>query len=122
MPVTHALFAAADLTTPLGRVATADETAHAERIVWGWLYGPLGLTERPEPTPDNIWAWAVELGAIYLVNPTGLTEQQLGTALRKFSSERRDEILAAAASGSATSALRPRGCFPAALPYPDPAC
>jgi hypothetical protein len=121
MTVAHPLFAAGDLTTPVGRTVTDAEAEHAERIVWGWLQGPLGLTDRPDTTPDNVWAWAVELGAIYLTNPTGLAERQLGTSLRKFSSERRLAILGEVGEGTSTSTGRPRGCFPPAQRYPDPA-
>jgi hypothetical protein len=117
---TNPLFDAADLTIPLGREISNDKAEHAERIVWGWLKGPLGLTDRPDPTPDEIFSWAVELGSIYIRNPSGLSSHQLGPAQQAFSSDRRNEILAGA-SGVATSSLRPQGSFPDALRYPDPA-
>lgn len=117
------LFAASDLAVPLGRIPTEDQVELADRIVWGWLKGPLGLDARPEPpVPEQVFAWAVELGAIYLENPTGLSSYQLGGERFGFSAERRESILAEAAGGGmpSSAAPRPTGDFPPARAYPDP--
>lgn len=121
MPTTNPLFTDADLNAlpGVGRV-TADEAAMVERIVWGWLKPVLGLSERPATVPDEVFSWAIELGAIARENPAGLSSEQLGSSQRAFSAERRSEILqSASAHGSTTAGLTPRGCFPPALAYPD---
>lgn len=124
VPGSPALFSAADLNSLPGVSGVTDEQATmVERIVWGWLKPVLGLTDRPTPVPDEVFAWAVELGAIAYANPNGLSYYQLGEERSGFSAERRVEILGEAASGgqAASSAGRPRGCFPPAQAWPDPA-
>jgi hypothetical protein len=113
-----ALFSAADLTVPLGRAVTDEEAALAERVVWGWLKPGLGLTERPDPIPDEVFSWAIELGAIYLENPSGLSSKQLGAEQMGFSAERRTAILAEVGEGRLGPGS-PRGSFPLARPWPD---
>lgn len=101
--------------------ATADQV---EKVVWGWLTGPLGLDEhaaRPDPVGAQLYAWALELGAIAHENPSGLSSYQLGGEQRGYSAERRAEILAEVKSSrSGASAGSPTGCFPPPLAYPDP--
>jgi hypothetical protein len=126
MPTPELLFAAEDLTTPLGRTVSTAQAKHAERIVWGWLKGPLGLQERPDTDErDDVWAWAVELASIYIENPSGLSAEQLGPGQRQFSAQRRAEILEDASRASSTDggvdALEPTGDFPPPPRYPDPA-
>lgn len=121
-PPTAVLFTADDLTGWLGRTVTASRAAAVERVVWGWLKLALGLSDRPEPVPAEVFSWAVELGAIAHENPSGLSSEQLGPAQRAFSAERRAEILAAAEfGGSSATGLQPQGSFPPAPRYPDPA-
>lgn len=121
------LFTAADLKTPLGRTVSDDDAKHAERIVWGWLHPILG-GERPQDPAAEVYSWAVELGAIYLENPTGLSSYQLSQERVQYSAERRNHILeeartvtAQAGADTGTAAGGPRGSFPAAPGYPDPA-
>ena len=122
----HPLFTADELTHWLGELVgdVVVETDHAvmlERVVWGWLKPVLKLAERPDPLPDEVFAWAIELAAIAHQNPAGLNSAQLGDRQQNFSAERRTAILAeAAATGS--PAPKPRGRFGKAKPYPDPAC
>jgi hypothetical protein len=115
------LFFPEELRLQLGAATIDSDRAEvAERVVWGWLKPVLGLTERPYPVPDEVFSWAIELGAIAHENPAGLSSKQLGPAQQAFSMERRREILAdAAGGGSSTAALSPRGSFPDALSYPD---
>lgn len=119
-----ALFTADDLGDFLQVDVSTTAAAAVERVVWGWLKVPLGLSERPDPVPDEVFSWAVELGAIAHENPAGLAAYQLGGERSQFSVERRREILDAAASGggigTSGGGLRPRGSFPAASCWPDP--
>lgn len=117
------LFSADELKHLLGAATIdTDRAVLAERMAWGWLKPVLGLTERPDLVPDDVFAWAVELGAIAHENPSGLESKQLGPAQQQFSAERRREILAQAASDGAPVGAppSPRGSFPVALDYPDP--
>lgn len=119
--MTSQLFAASDLTGLLGRPVTTDQADTAERIVWGWLAPILG-GDRPQPVPPEVFSWAVELGAIAIENPSGLEAYQLGAERLQFSSERRAEILAdVAAGGVPGGGTKPRGSFPDACGWPDPA-
>lgn len=120
---TTALFTAADLNAlPDVSGVTADEGTMVERVVWGWLAPILGVTDRPDPVTPQLFSWALELGIIFRENPAGLSAKEIGPFKEQYSSERRDEILRAAASGGSTAgaALRPVGSFPAARTYPDP--
>lgn len=116
------LFTAQQLSD-LTRETVPDATAAvAEIVVWGWLAPKLGLTEQPAELTPQVQGWAIELGAIYVENPTGLSSYQLGQEQWGYSAERRAEILAEAeASQSGSGGGGPRGCFPAARAYPDPA-
>lgn len=122
IPTGAEIFDADELTEWLGRQVSEARALIVERVVWGWLKLALGVETRPHPVPAEVFSWAIELGAIAHENPNGLSSEQLGPAQRQFSSERRAEILEAAA-GASTGAggSRPRGSFPAAQPYPDPA-
>lgn len=121
---TPALFTAADLNDlPEISGVTEAEATVVEAVVWGWLKPVLKLTERPDPVSPELFAWALELGAIYQDNPTGLDAKKRGPFEEEYG-ERAAEILRTAATGGATpagTALSPRGSFPAARAYPDPA-
>ena len=122
---TAALFTAADLNAlpEISGVTDAEGTA-VEAVVWGWLAPLLTLTERPDPVSPQLKAWALELGAIFRANPEGLSEKDLGPFTKKFSAERRNEILRTAATGGTVAPGAPSapvGSFPAARAYPDPA-
>lgn len=114
------LFVSADLSNWLGKAVTEPRAEIVESVVWGWLKPALGASERPNPVPDEVFSWAIELAAIAHENPAGLSARSLGPFSEQFSSERRDEILeSVAAANPAADALSPRGSFPTALPYPD---
>jgi hypothetical protein len=116
------LFTATDLADLLGRPVSDERAAAVERVVWGWLKPVLDLQERPNPIPDEVLSWALELAGIAYENPSGLTEYQLGAERTYFSAERRAQILAeASADRGAGEGTSPRGSFPAATRYPDPA-
>lgn len=115
------LFVAADLSDWLGRAVTEPRAEIVESVVWGWLKPALGVSDRPNPVPDEVFSWAIELAAIAHENPSGLSSKQLGPASQSFSLERRNEILEGARAGwtGGDAALSPRGSFPPAIPYPD---
>ena len=116
------LFDGEELSAHLQYEVSDAAAASAERVVWGWLKGPLGLTERPNPVPDEVFSWAIELGAIAHENPAGLSEQTTGDETNRWALARRAEILDDARSSSAaTSTTGPRGNFPRAHSWPDPA-
>lgn len=122
---TTVLFTAENLNDlPEISGVTAAEATMVEAVVWGWLAPLLDLAERPEPVSPQLFAWALELGAIYRANPEGLAEKDLGPFKKKFSVERRNEILRIAASGGTEAPGAPPspvGSFPSARAYPDPA-
>jgi hypothetical protein len=123
MPQT-VLFTPSDLSDWLRQPVEDGAATVVEGVVWGWLRPLLKLDQRPEDPSPELVAWAIELGAIAYVNPEGLEEYQLEAERSKYSSDRRDEILRAAAGGGTTApgaALAPVGSFPKARPYPDPA-
>lgn len=124
MPVSTAgteLFTAGDLSHWLQCPVAAETALTVEQVVWGWVKPILGLTSRPDPTPDELFSQALELGGIAHENPAGLAAYQLGEERSQFSAERRAEILRDMASGNlpAGGTPSPRGSFPSARCYPD---
>lgn len=118
------LFAAGDLADWLHQPVSGEAAVATERVVWGWLRPLLKLDERPANPSDELISWATELGGIAYVNPEGLASYALESEKSDYSSERRDEILRTAAGGGVTApgaAVSPRGSFPSAYCYPDPA-
>ena len=70
--------------------------------------GATHLTAWPNPIPDDLWTWAIELAAIAFRNPTAATsESQDDYSISHGDAARRREILAAAraAYGTASSPL-----------------
>ena len=118
------LFTEVDLGRFVQDDVTAETATVVERVVWGWLKPSLGVDERPVPASEQLWSWALELGAIALENPRGLASYQLGAERWQYSAERKREILddaASAVSGATgTGEGVPRGSFPAAPSWPDP--
>lgn len=119
------LFTAKELGDFIREPVDDAAAIQVEKVAWGWLTGPLGLTERPTAVGAQLYAWALELGAIALENPSGLSSYQLGAEQRAYSAERRAEILAEveavtqrAAGGVAAGS--PIGSFPEPLAWPDP--
>ncbi|HSV41491.1 MAG TPA: hypothetical protein VLI04_22195 [Nocardioidaceae bacterium] len=121
------LFTEDDLGELIGKPVTESRGAMVERVVWGWLKPILDLEDRPDPVPDELFSWAVELGGIAHENPIGLSGKATGPFSEQFSGlrDRRETILKdvrqwAAAQGDDTAAA-PGGSFPEAPCYPDPA-
>lgn len=123
---TEPLFTAADLGNLLGTTVDAGKHALVERVVWGWLRPILDVDARPVPVPDELFSWAIELGAIAHENPDGRTAKQIGPFKDQYSVERRKEILAEVqehvdSNNPDGDPSAPTGYFPPPLPYPDPA-
>lgn len=120
-----ALFTAADLTDFAQYPVSESAATIAERVAWGWLKDATRLTTRPAPVPEEMFSWAIELGLIAHENPGGLSDDTLGDATQRWDRARRAEILARAAAwasgAGADGTPKPRGAFPKALPWPDPA-
>lgn len=106
------IFDLGDLPSWLQIPEVDTETAtRVRRYANGWLQDATELTEWPDPIPDRLWAWAIELAAIAYNNPTNLKREQIDDYLVEYSAERRAEILAAAKKAYA-GGTAPRGSFP----------
>lgn len=94
----------------------------AIRVAEGWLRSvTTSLTDWPQPPPEDLWAWALELASIAYSNPQGLVSRTTDEDTRGWVVERRQQILDAArqkySGGSAPSGT---GSFPPAPCWPDP--
>lgn len=107
------LFDLVDLPSWLQVPQVDTETAtRVRRVVNGWLQDATGLSVWPDPVPDRLWAWAVELAGIAYRNPGGDVVQTTGAVSTQFGDRvRRTEILVAARRAYNT-ALQPVGSFP----------
>lgn len=116
------LFTDAHLANWLGFDVDATRATVVEEVVWGWLRPALQATDRPNPVPAELFSSALELAAIAHENPAGLSSKQFGDVAEQYSAEARDRILARVATDAGVRpASAPRGRFPAAQRYPDPA-
>lgn len=107
------IFDLIDLPSWLQVPEVDTETAtRVRRYASGWLMSATGLTTWPDPVPDDLWAYAIELAAIAYFNPSGLSSESLDDHSVAYSAERRKEILAAAKAAYATGATQPQGSFP----------
>lgn len=107
------LFAIEDLPSYLQIPEVDTETAtRLRRLAGGWLMAATGLNSWPDPVPDALWAWGIELAAIAYYNPSGLSSESLDDHNVSYSAERRKEILTAARSSYNTGGTSPIGSFP----------
>jgi len=94
------LFDLGDLPSWLQLPGVDTGTAtRVRRYVNGWLQDATGLTDWPTPIPDRLWAWAIELAAIVIDNPTAKWSETIddsGTVYERGAKTRRREILDAA--------------------------
>jgi hypothetical protein len=111
------LFAITDLEGYLRKQVDPAAAHTARRLAQGWLLDATKLPGWPQPVPDDLWAWAVELAGIAYEHPAGGTREDVGDVSYSGWGLRRAEILAAASRKYAAPAL-PRGAFPAPLPWP----
>jgi hypothetical protein len=91
------IFDLADLPSWLQVPEVDEQTAiRVRRYANGWLMAATGLASWPDPVPDNLWAWAIELAGIAYRNPTALTSESIDDYQVSHDRERRAEILAEA--------------------------
>lgn len=107
------LFALDDLPSWLQVPSVDTETAtRVRRYASGWLQNATRVTPwPPDPVPDDIWAWAIELAGIAFRNPTGATSMSIDDFTIAHDGARRLEILRAAASAYGSNAA-PQYSFP----------
>lgn len=124
-----ALVTPAQLKHFLQRHTVDQESAKlAARVAEGWLRSVIPGTGWPDPAPEDLWAWALELTSIAFANPETLQSRTVDTVTDQWHVARRAEILAEAKakyghgfdSGNGSTGS-PRGTFPPASPWPDPA-
>jgi len=108
------LFDLVDLPSWLQVPSVDTETAtRVRRYASGWLKNATQLTPwPPDPVPDDIWAWAIELAGIAFRNPSGAASQSIDDYNVSYDAARRVDILAAAKTAYGGSSL-PRYSFPA---------
>jgi len=108
------LFALTDLPSWLQVPSVDTETAtRVRRYASGWLQNATQITPwPPDPVPDDIWAWAIELAGIAFRNPTGVASESIDDYSRGDDAARRADILKAAAASYGGSGS-PKYSFPA---------
>lgn len=85
------------------------------RYVNGWLQDATGLDVWPDPVPDRLWAWAIELAGIVHENPTAKWSESIDDYVSvndRGANGRRGEILRAARDAYNTTAGKPQYAFP----------
>lgn len=109
------LFDLGDLPSWLQVPGIEPETAtRVRRFANGWLQDATGLDAWPDPVPDKLWAWAIELAALVFENPTAKWSQTVDDSINVYErgpQGRRREILDAARAAYNTAG-RPQGSFP----------
>jgi len=91
-----------------------ESATRVRRYVNGWLQDATGLADWPNPVPDRLWAWAIELAALVWDNPTAKWSQTVDDSTDVYDrgpQGRRLEILAAARRAYNTAG-KPMGSFP----------
>lgn len=109
------LFALTDLENALQQgTLNTDSATVARRVASGWLRSATKLTDWPDPVPDDLFAWGVELAGLFYNNPEGLASDTTGGSASTWDRARRRQILddARAAYGSATTGGVPLYSFP----------
>lgn len=106
------LFDLTDLPSWLQVPSVDTETAtRVRRYANGWLMSATRLTAWPNPIPDDLFAWGIELAGIAFRNPTGYTSESIDDYSRGDDAARRKEILDAARL-SYSGASAPSYSFP----------
>lgn len=124
-----ALVTPADLGRFLQRAFVDQDSATiAVRVAEGWLRSVIPGTEWPDPVPEDLWAWALELASIAYANPETLQSRTVDAVTDQWSVGRRAEILAEASArygdgfnGGGSGSGGARGSFPPPSSWPDPA-
>lgn len=98
------LFALADLPSYLQVTEVDTETAtRVRKYASGWLQSATGLASWPDPVPDDLWAWGLELAAIAFRNPDAVSAETIDDSSVQWDRFRRAQILAAAKAAYAAS-------------------
>lgn len=106
------LFTFGDLASYLKVPQVDNETAtRARRTASGWLRSATGVSDWPDPVPDDLFGWALELAAMVYTNPEGLASRVIGATTDTWPLGRRREILDAARAAYSTAG-RPQYSFP----------
>jgi hypothetical protein len=107
------LFELEDLAGLLREGDEFDEAAAtvARRVVSGWLRNSTQLTTWPDPVPDDLYGWAIELTAMFYGNPTALASEAIDDYRATMDRARRADILAAA-QAAYSGAAQPQYEFP----------
>lgn len=122
------LITAPDLSAWMGRQVDLDRATVAIEIAEGWLLDATRLDPWPDPTtgtvPPDLRAWCIELSALaYVNNPRQMIQRQAGGVITAWAndalSQRRTILADARARYNAVG--MPRGSFPDAQSWPDPA-
>jgi hypothetical protein len=91
------LFELSDLPSWMQVPSVDTETAtRIRQYVDGWLMSATRLTSWPNPIPNDLFAWAIELAAIAFRNPDGAANESIDDYARSNNAARRKEILDAA--------------------------
>jgi hypothetical protein len=108
------LFDLVDLPSWLQVPSVDTETAtRVRRYASGWLKNATQLSVwPPDPVPDDIWAWAIELAGIAFRYPDGSSQESIDDYSRSLDTARRKEILDAAKAAYNGLAGVPQFSFP----------
>lgn len=107
------LFDLVDLPSFLQVDEVDQETAiRVRRLASGWLQDATGLADWPNPVPDRLWAWGLELAAIAFRNPDSTNNESVDDYSVAYDRQRRKEILEAARQAYNTVAGQPQYSFP----------
>lgn len=108
------IFELSDLPSWLQIPNVDIETAtRVRRYANGWLMSATGLSSWPDPIPDDLWAWAIELAGIAYRNPTALSSETVGDYTYSADRAAKEAILAEAKAKYNTSSGSPQYNFPA---------
>lgn len=108
------IFDLGDLPSWLQVPEVDTETAtRVRRYANGWLMSATRLSSWPDPIPDDLWAWAIELAGIAFRNPGADLREGVDDYQVQYDRARRAEILAAARAAYNTGATSPQYSFPA---------
>jgi hypothetical protein len=80
-----------------GPLVAASATV-ARRVAYGWLRSATKLADWPDPVPDDLFAWGLELAGLFYNNPEGLASDTTGATSTTWDRARRAAILDAARS------------------------
>ncbi|MER7164501.1 hypothetical protein ABT336_00260 [Micromonospora sp. NPDC000207] len=108
------LFDLGDLPLWLQVPQVKEESATLyRRAVDGWLRTATGLAEWPDPVPDDLWGWAIELAGMVVENPTMASAETVGGVQTQFGNRARRAEILAEARRTYNAAGKPMHSFPA---------